>query len=109
MKNIAAIEMKSVINGSEMNVFSISSLMKRVSILLKKAGATIVNSRFALSLAALFSFILDEKVSPAKSLHIVNACVAGTAAFLFGGFSVMVQIVLLAWFAVAVWQCRKSA
>ena len=89
MKNVATVEMKNI------------NMMNRTA---SPTGLSAALRRMALRLAALFSFILGEKVSAAYSLCLLNVMIAGTCAFLFGGASLMVQLLLLVWLGVAVWQ-----
>ena len=74
-----------------------STLSTRVSHLLHRAAHL---------LAVLFSFILGERISAAYSLCLLNVMLSGLCAFLFGGASLTIQILLLIWFAVAIWQAK---
>lgn len=89
--------MKSAANQSVSSLLNPSNLLKRM-------GNALVNSRLAIALANLLSFMLEEKVSPAKGLQLLHAILAGTSAFLFGGIGIIFQLLLIAWFALAVWQ-----
>lgn len=93
MKNAATIEMK---NTNVMNHTTNGNA--------SHLSATF--RRLALRLAAIVSLILGEKVSPAYSLCLLNVLTSGTCAFLFGGASTMIQVLLIVWFVVAIWQTR---
>lgn len=99
MKTTATIEMKNMSQG-----ISVST----PSALLARMNKMIMGSRFALTLAAIISFIMNEEISASKSMHLLHACVAGLCAFFLGGFSWLIQIILLVWFAATVWQCHKD-
>ncbi|MCQ2223205.1 MAG: hypothetical protein MJZ35_05380 [Bacteroidaceae bacterium] len=92
MKTVATVEMKN------MNVFNHATRRNHN-----------VLDRLAQNLASLFSFILGEKVGTAYSLSMLNAMTSGTCAFLFGGASALIQVLLIVWFAVAVWQVKICA
>lgn len=98
---MVTIEMKNV---AAQNVVSFAS----PSTLLKKAGSYITNSRFAIALASLLSFMLGEEISSTKAMHFLSGFSAAICAFLFGGISIMVQLLMLAWLVIAVCQYRKS-
>ena len=85
MKRMATLEMKQVSKGR------IGSL-----------------NRLATLLAHVVSILLGEQVSIAQSLHLLNALVAGTCAVLFGGFSLLAQLLFLVWLFIAIWQYRKA-
>lgn len=70
--------------------------------------ANIMQSKFMLNLADLFSCILEEKVSTTQTLHLLHAHAAFSLLILFGGTSVLVAALLFAWFALSVIQCRRS-
>ena len=99
MNTTATIEMKNV--QKSINLNTPANVMFRI-------GSAITNSRMAAMLAVFVSAILGEKVSAARSLHLLNAITAAFCAFLFGGFSFLVQTLLLVWFGVAYWQCSKD-
>ena len=65
-------------------------------------------SRLAALLTRVMSFLLGEKLSTAKALHLLNALTAGTCAFLFGGFSLLAQLLFLLWVLIGIWQYRKA-
>lgn len=99
MKTTANIEMKRM---------TISFSIITPSYLMARLGKAIVDSRFAFQLSALISFLLNEKISPAKSICLLNVFAATLSAFLFGGYSLGVQLVLILWFIIALWQCIRS-
>ncbi|MCQ2195946.1 MAG: hypothetical protein MJZ60_00300 [Bacteroidaceae bacterium] len=101
MKTMVTIEMKSATNQSVASMFNPSNLLKRM-------GTALTDSRFAIMLANLLSFMLEEKVAPLKALQLLHAILAGISAFLFGGLSIVFQLLLLVWFFLAVWQYSKK-
>lgn len=101
MKTTATIEMKRMMaNENTLNMSTLLAALKQVS-------HTVSHNRATLMLATLISLMLHETVSPLKALRLLNVFVAGTCAFLFGGCSMFVQLLLIVWFAVAIWQYRK--
>lgn len=92
MKNVATVEMNHVNAMSNVTRINPATVLRRM----------------ALRLAALFSFILGEKVGAAFSLCLLNTMIAGTCAFLFGGAGIIIQLLLILWFAVAVWQVKTT-
>lgn len=86
-----------VISNSVMNTMATANLSDRL-----------MQTRPMVVLGLVFSIILGEDVTPMRALRLLNVMVSGLAAFLFGGFSLMVQLLLLAWFGTAVWQCCRK-
>ena len=99
MKTTATVEMNNMrSNRNEAgHVFSAPNAL---------AGLSHRLSQMAGLLAALFSFILGERVGSAYSLCLLNVMISGLCAFLFGGAGVCIQVLLLVWLGVAVWQAR---
>ena len=58
------------------------------------------------AVANLYSAILGEEVSALKAVKLTNAQVATASLMIFGGMSPLVAALLLAWMALAVYQCR---
>lgn len=100
MKTTATIEMKRMANENLWHIAGSGSVQNRI-------GAKLVQSRLATQLAVIVSILLGKKVSNVKALHLLNALTAGTCAVLFGGFSLMVQLLFLLWLGIAIWQFRK--
>ena len=66
----------------------------------------ILNSKFIGLVAEVLSMILGEKISPKKSIKVLNVQAAITSLMIFGGISPLIAVVLLAWMGLAVYQCR---
>ena len=101
MKTTATIEMKRMATAE----------MKRVATAEMNHLCRVRNwhiSRPAALLTRVMSFLLGEKLSTAKALHLLNALAAGTCAFLFGGLSLLAQVLFLLWLLMAIWQYRKA-
>jgi hypothetical protein len=58
-------------------------------------------------LRSYFSQVLEREVSMRQTMAILNAQVAGTVAVFFAFSSVLLHIAAMAWFVVALLQCRK--
>lgn len=58
-------------------------------------------------LAAVYSSLLEEKVSVTQAWKIMHASVAGTFA-VFGWCSAWVHVLLVAWFLFTLWDCKKA-
>lgn len=67
----------------------------------------IENSRILLRLAALYSRLLEEPVTPRRTLRLLHAQLAALTLLMMGTPSLLLGMLLLAWTALAVWQCRK--
>ena len=66
------------------------------------------NSRPAKRLATFLTTLLEEPVSPRQSLKLLHAEVAFLSLLLFGGMSISVCAILLAWTLLALWDCRRA-
>ncbi|MDY3891074.1 MAG: hypothetical protein SPE98_00545 [Bacteroidaceae bacterium] len=66
----------------------------------------ILNSKFIGLVAEFLSMILGEKISPKKSIKVLNVQAAIASLMIFGGISPLIAVVLLAWMGLAVYQCR---
>ena len=66
----------------------------------------ILNSKFIGLVAEVLSMILGEKISPKKSIKVLNVQAAITSLMIFGGISPLIAVVLLAWMGLAIYQCR---
>ncbi|MBQ0049434.1 MAG: hypothetical protein KBT12_04230 [Bacteroidales bacterium] len=82
-------------------------------LLARTAVACVKQSRAALrglhplrALTSVSSQLLGEPVSKRQALHLLSFSVSGISALLFGGISVVVQLLLILWFVVSAWQCR---
>ncbi len=64
-------------------------------------------SRPVVSLAAWFSRLSDQEVTPRQAVCLVHAQVAFAALVLLGGSSPLVAVLLFAWFGLSVWQCAE--
>lgn len=101
--------MKTTMNASVMNnsvnatIFGQSAILSALKSNLHQLGDRIMQSRLFVCLGLVFSIILGEDVSPLRALRLLNAMVSGLCAFLFGGFGIGIQLLLLAWFALSVW------
>lgn len=77
----------------------------RVIASLKQA---VIESRPVTLLAQICCCILGEEVETAKVLRALHAILAVMAAVFFGGYSATIQILLIVWAALAVWQCKRD-
>ena len=66
----------------------------------------ILNLKFIGLVAEVLSMILGEKISPKKSIKVLNVQAAIASLMIFGGISPLIAVVLLAWMGLAVYQCR---
>ncbi|HBC28659.1 MAG TPA: hypothetical protein DC006_03110 [Prevotellaceae bacterium] len=66
----------------------------------------VLESKAITAVANLYSAILGEEVSALKAVKLTNAQVATASLMIFGGMSPLVAALLLAWMALAVYQCR---
>jgi hypothetical protein len=64
-------------------------------------------SQVMTTLAAWFSQMMEEEVSPQQALRMVHAQLAFAALVLLGGQGPLVAVLLFAWFALSVWQCVR--
>lgn len=67
-----------------------------------------LGSQLIISLAAWFSRLAEEEVSPRQALCLVHAQLAFAALVLLGGISPLVAVLLFAWFGLSVWQCARA-
>lgn len=93
-----------VISNSVMNTSN--TVMNNLS--MNALADRLLQTKPMIALGLVFSIILGEDVTPLRALRLLNAMVSGLAAFLFGGFSLMAQLLLLAWFGIAIWQCCRK-
>ena len=66
----------------------------------------ILNSKFIGLVAEVLSMILGEKISPKKTIKVLNVQAAIASLMIFGCISPLIAVVLLAWMGLAVYQCR---
>lgn len=92
-----------VSNSVNATIFGQSAILSALKSNLHQLGDRIMQSRLLVCLGLVFSIILGEDVTPLRALRLLNAMVSGLCAFLFGGFGIGIQLLLLAWFALSVW------
>ena len=80
--------------------FSIKGMTKHI-------GERTLASKPVMKLAQLYSFLLEEKVSPRRALRFLNASAAITLLVCVNGSNIVAALVLTAWTAVACRGCRK--
>lgn len=68
----------------------------------------ILATRPFVTLSQICSKVLGEEVSALKAFNLIHAFVAFFAMLLLGGNSWMMQIALIAWFAVTALQCKRD-
>lgn len=68
----------------------------------------ILSTRPFVTLSQFCSQVLGEEVSTLKAFNLVHAFVAFFAMLLLGGNSWLLQIALIAWFAVTALQCKRD-
>lgn len=83
------------------------NLIESINLAVKKLQSRILTSKAVTILTLIVSICLGEEVAPARSLSLTNVLVSGLSAFLFGGFSLAIQLLLLAWFALSIVALRK--
>lgn len=66
----------------------------------------IINSKPVEAVAKLFTLTNGEVVSNVQAFHILNATLSFSALLVLGGVNVLVTVLLLVWFAAALWQCK---
>ena len=59
-------------------------------------------------LSGLYSKLLEEHVSPRRTLRLVHAQVGLAALLILGGSSVVMAALLTAWTCLAMWQCKAE-
>lgn len=64
--------------------------------------------RMAVSLSRLFSFIMEERISPMQSLRALHLTIALTFAILPADMPLLLRMLLIAWFALTVIQVRNG-
>lgn len=69
---------------------------------------SLTNSRAIISLTRIYSALLEENVSPARTLCLLHAQIACIAAVLPVGMPILLHLALLAWAGMAVYGCRKK-
>lgn len=79
----------------------------RLTSALQKAFAACFAFRPLHALSSLFSLLMGERLSENQTLRILSLSLSAISALLFGGISLFVQILLIAWFIFSVWQCRR--
>ncbi len=67
----------------------------------------IENLRAVRSLAAAYSSLLEETVTPRRTLKLVHAQMAAALFLLPADMPTGLRLLLIAWAALACWQCRK--
>ncbi len=72
------------------------------------APLSLTNNRAIISLARIYSALLEENVSPARTLRLVHAQIACIAALLPAEMPILLHLALLAWAGMAVYGCRKK-
>lgn len=70
--------------------------------------SAVLNSQSMQLLTLAFSAMLEEEVSASQVLLLIHATIAFMCVLLFGGLSLLVAFVLLAWFGLTVYQCKLS-
>lgn len=68
----------------------------------------ILATRPFVALAKFCSLVLEEEVSALKAINLLHAFVAFMAMLLLGGNSIIVQVLLMLWFAVTVSICKRN-
>lgn len=66
----------------------------------------IINSKPVEAVAKLFTLTNGEVVSNVQAFHILNATLSFSALLVLGGVNLLVTVLLLVWFAAALWQCK---
>lgn len=97
--------MKTTMNTAVMNNVEVNNAVMDN---MKQLGERLMESTPMVCLGLLFSIILGEDVSPMRALRLLNTMVSALCAFLFGGFGLAVQLLLLAWFALSVWSVLRK-
>lgn len=68
----------------------------------------IANWKPLVLLAALYSALLEEDISPIRTLHILNVQIAFFALCLTANAGIAVVAVCLIWFALSIYACKKD-
>ena len=74
----------------------------------RSISSTILQSKTLQEIARLFSLIMEEKVDTKQTLHILHAHLAFFMLIIFGGCSPLVAALMVAWFGLAAYQCKRS-
>lgn len=69
--------------------------------------AAVESSKPVAKLADLYSLLLEERVSPRRALHLLNASAAATLLLCVNVYSTVAMLLLLAWTLAAINGCRK--
>lgn len=70
--------------------------------------SAVLNSQFMQLLTLAFSAMLEEEVSASQVLLLIHSTIAFMSVLLFGGSSLLVAFVLLAWFGLSVYHCKQA-
>ncbi|MCF0195917.1 MAG: hypothetical protein HUK03_01505 [Bacteroidaceae bacterium] len=70
--------------------------------------SSILNSKVLQETARLFSLVLEEKIDTKQSLHIIHAHIALIMLILLGNMSPVVAVLMLIWFGLTAYQCKRS-
>lgn len=106
MKTTVTTEMKSLQVRHETPSYHVSNPLAQNP--LAAISRSILESRILIQLASLISLILGEKTSVAQSIRLLNAIMASLCTLLLGGYSWLIQLVLLLWMGIAIWQCHQN-
>lgn len=68
----------------------------------------ILSTRPFMLLSRVCSIVMEEEVSALKAFNLLHAFVAFFAMLLLGGDSLILQLALVAWFAVTALQCKRD-
>lgn len=60
------------------------------------------------AIAAFFSMVMEEEVSPRLTKCILNTMMALSSLLLFGGQNIILTIMLAVWFGISVIQCKQA-
>ena len=68
----------------------------------------VLASRWIASLTAIYSDLLEEKIKPVQTLHLVHVQMAGFSALFPAALPLVVRFLLIAWFLLALNSCRRA-
>lgn len=60
------------------------------------------------AIAAFFSMVMEEEVSPRLTKCILNTMMALCSLLIFGGSSIFITIILAVWLGISVIQCKQA-
>lgn len=68
----------------------------------------LASAKWIVALAAIFSAVMEEEITPRFTLHLLNVQLAGFVLLCTGGVGIVLQAVCLAWFATSLCLAKRA-